>query len=482
MLDPKTGMSKAHTWTRGTPKAPPLPLEVTTGDTILTHPLHIGQHFVKQWTDLWAQHEDRQDTLAQKLKSLIDVAEAQPLKLITGDDVTQAMKYLAKNTALGIDHWSPEEWRRLPTTTHQAMAELLNRVEAGMAWPRHIVHNIIVLMGKPQGGTRPIALMPMLYRIWTKIRKPYIEQWEQQHAGPWDAAVKGSSALRAAYHSQFYDEIGHYLQYTNGTILFDMEKFYDNVDVHKLITLATKHEYPTILLTLGLQMHMGIRGLKCYNMHPGFKQPSNGIIAGCTQSTTFAKILLMDAMIEAHRGWITHNSLHTQIRTFVDDIRVTTREPMIAVRKKSSKTVPTFTKHLKEIGCKIGSKTTCLGSNQAIRDHLLKTLRAQKIRAQTAYASKDLGILTAVGVRRRSSTISKRLRVAKARAIRANKLAMIDRRATTLYKTGVYPQATYGVETIGLSPTQATELRAIASQLSALGIEEDALSPLWQWW
>eukprot|EP00973_Karenia_brevis_P012876 1747469-Karenia_brevis.AAC.1 len=25
-------------------------------------------------------------------------------------------------------------------------------------------------MGKPQGGTRPIALMPMLYRIWTKIR------------------------------------------------------------------------------------------------------------------------------------------------------------------------------------------------------------------------------------------------------------------------------------------------------------------------
>ena len=55
MLDPTTGMSKAHTWTRGTNKAPPLPLTVHKEHEILTHPLHIGQHFVEQWTGLWAQ-------------------------------------------------------------------------------------------------------------------------------------------------------------------------------------------------------------------------------------------------------------------------------------------------------------------------------------------------------------------------------------------------------------------------------------------
>eukprot|EP00973_Karenia_brevis_P012472 1692430-Karenia_brevis.AAC.1 len=57
---------------------------------------------------------------------------------------------------------------------------------------------MIVLMGKPQWGSRPIALMPILYRIWTKVRKPYIQKWERANAGLWDAAVEGSSAFRAA--------------------------------------------------------------------------------------------------------------------------------------------------------------------------------------------------------------------------------------------------------------------------------------------
>ena len=57
------------------------------------------------------------------------------------------------------------------------------------------------------GGSRPIALMPMLYRLYTKIRRPYIIQWELAHQGPWDAAVKGSSALRAGLLSLLRDEM-----------------------------------------------------------------------------------------------------------------------------------------------------------------------------------------------------------------------------------------------------------------------------------
>ena len=52
-------------------------------------------------------------------------------------------------------------------------------------------------MGKPNGGVRPIALMTMIYRLWSKIRGHEIRQWEDLHKGPWDAAIRGSSALRA---------------------------------------------------------------------------------------------------------------------------------------------------------------------------------------------------------------------------------------------------------------------------------------------
>ena len=46
-----------------------------------------------------------------------------------------------------------------------------------------------------------IAFMPMLYRVWTKVRRIHISRWEKHHAGPWDAAIRGSSALRAAISS-----------------------------------------------------------------------------------------------------------------------------------------------------------------------------------------------------------------------------------------------------------------------------------------
>ena len=91
-------------------------------------------------------------------------------------------------------------------------------------------------MGKPDGtDTRPIALMPMIYRLWTKIRKPELSEWERLAAGEWDAARAGSSALRAACLSLFQDELHVLLGEHVSAMLWAMEKFYDNVLVQMLI-------------------------------------------------------------------------------------------------------------------------------------------------------------------------------------------------------------------------------------------------------
>ena len=59
-----------------------------------------------------------------------------------------------------------------------------------------------------------------------------------------------------------------------------------------MVEEAEKLEYPTFLLSLGLQMHMTPRGFRCYGYCPGQVLAGNGIIAGCTQSTTYTKIYL----------------------------------------------------------------------------------------------------------------------------------------------------------------------------------------------
>ena len=127
----------------------------------------------------------------------------------------------------------------------------------------------------------------MLYRPYTKIRRPYIIRWELAHQGPWDAAVKGSSALRAGLPSLLRDEMAIRLGKDSLVTLWDMEKFYGDIDIEILFEEAALLEYPTILLSLGLQMHMGPRGLRCYGYCPGQVLAGNGIIAGCTQSITY---------------------------------------------------------------------------------------------------------------------------------------------------------------------------------------------------
>eukprot|EP00973_Karenia_brevis_P040255 5560678-Karenia_brevis.AAC.1 len=142
---------------------------------------------------------------------------------IDDEIVARAIQILKTTTA--VDLWSPADLRRLPSKALRGLADILHVVEANATWPSHLLSNIIVLMGKPQGGTRPIAPMPMLYRIWTKVRvrKPYIQKWERANAGPWDAAIEGSSALRAALTSMFGNELAFYKWDATLSTLCDME-------------------------------------------------------------------------------------------------------------------------------------------------------------------------------------------------------------------------------------------------------------------
>ena len=57
------------------------------------------------------------------------------------------------------------------------------------------------------------------------------------------------------------DELAVRLGKDSLVTLWDMEKFYDNIDIGILIQEAIAFEYSITLLRLGLQMHMAPRGL-----------------------------------------------------------------------------------------------------------------------------------------------------------------------------------------------------------------------------
>ena len=150
-----------------------------------------------------------------------------PSDEITVSLIRRGAKSIKANTGTGMDLWSPHDVANTTDEGLEELAEIYTGIEKSCTWPLQTFLNIIGLMGK-ENGTRPIGLMPMIYRIWSKMRRSDVRLWEDIWAGPWDAAIRGSSGLRAAIMATFVEEVASYNHETIITILWDMEKFYDN--------------------------------------------------------------------------------------------------------------------------------------------------------------------------------------------------------------------------------------------------------------
>ena len=166
-------------------------------------------HYKDTWNQIWGKHH--QDIQTNRAWMAVTKAMAltqdsqQPRDPITPEMVMRASKMLKKGTSIGVD-WCEVEWLRSMTyEVAVQVAKLLNSIEMEAAWLAQTLTNIIVLMGKPAGGVRPIALMPMLYRLWTKVRRDESRLWDTAHTGPWDTAIRGSSAFRAAVMGAMFD-------------------------------------------------------------------------------------------------------------------------------------------------------------------------------------------------------------------------------------------------------------------------------------
>ena len=135
---------------------------------------------LREWGNIWTQEigDKMAKEMWSKIRQLIITSRAHNADIddITEEDVKRGIKMMSSGTAVGIDQWSPGRWKQLSPEAIEAITHFFRYIEKHGVWPGHIYFNIIVLMGKPTGGSRPIALMPMLYRLYTKVRRPYIIQ------------------------------------------------------------------------------------------------------------------------------------------------------------------------------------------------------------------------------------------------------------------------------------------------------------------
>ena len=112
-------------------------------------------------------------------------------------------------TAIGLDQHAFKDIALLPAQALGSLGETVRQCFVKLAIPTLSLLQLLVLLGKKNGGSRTIAILHTTYRLTMRLVSAHISQWNVNFAGTWDSALKGNSALRAHVARTMGIELAH---------------------------------------------------------------------------------------------------------------------------------------------------------------------------------------------------------------------------------------------------------------------------------
>ena len=272
--------------------------------TYVTDPNEAVEIRGRKWHELWgrddAQYEDLTRMMNKERLACIDEDAEQQVCM---QQVEAGIKKCSADTVPGTDGWTGREFRMLPEAALQELANLMTDINRWVSWPAQVLDNIIVLLRKAVGGERPICLAAGIVKLWEAIHFGTVDEWESSRAGFWDDAIKGSSALRAAALRRLEAETATLLGEEFCFVLWDAEKFYDNIDMMKLYKLSADCGMDRRQMLLGMQVLMAPRRVKIGKVMGLPIRPMNGMTAGLKRSNLYARFYFHNFLDTMHRRY-----------------------------------------------------------------------------------------------------------------------------------------------------------------------------------
>ena len=257
-------------------------------------------HRACEWEKIWITQDEEWEHLRRVYLQARAEAQRSPYApTYTAQDIKRIIHATNIAKGYGADQVSAGFLRYLPDEAYEEIAALFRAMDALILPPLQMMQTIIALIGKPDGGERPIGLLSFLYRVYMKLHRLEVEQWEQDSPAPWDQAVKGNSALRTALKALLRDEF-HQLddEYTLNVFL-DIRKFYDHIDWRRLFIRGSQYGFPPFILVMSLPIHLAPRYLRIGGLYSRPIQPIRGVVAGDSQANSLAKAILYHIFVRA---------------------------------------------------------------------------------------------------------------------------------------------------------------------------------------
>ena len=459
----KSGARAAHLMTTANSRVQEPPDVVIADGRVISEPVRVLESRVRFWSGFWGSREVNKDE--NWLREVKTAAERQlpDRDPIEYHQVEYAIAHSPVRTGVGSDLWGARQWHFLPHEGKQMLTNILNDIESTLTFPAQVLLTVIALLGKLTGGERPITLTTGLYRLYSRIRKPFVSEWESRRAGFWDSAVKGSTPLRAALIRELYNEVASYLGVTVTQILWDMEKFYDLLRPDIMAKLALKLEYPVLPLYLGLLVHRAARVLSLKGCFSEPHLPGISILAGCFQSVAWTRCFLYDVLEDVHNRY-----KPITIHSWVDDLSQRVQGLRASVLSKTVQAASDLVSALRKKGARISPKSAILSSDPKLSRRVQQLLRGRGVDLKVAVDARDLGLDATVAKRRRVGTFKARFAKGAARAKVIRRLVRVNKKAALLARTGAKPQMVWGHQGKGMPPTTIRKLKATLAVCSGL--------------
>ena len=442
--DLKQGMGKVHAWARD--KVDPYVTEYAQDGDLVTEPLQVVRAKIKGWQKYWNKEGDL-PRVQWALDTVSKAAEqAEPMQPFTVPQLEAALAKTRNSCGLGSDWLEPALLKKAPKAAKQDLVNQMTGWEATGAVPAQLVCNIVKLLVKPDAGDRPITLMPMPVRLLFKMRSKETSAWGTAQQRHWDAAVRGSSALRAALAQKLMDELAPLEGFFRACVLWDLEKFYDNISLDNLVRAALQYQYPPQLLRLGLRCYLGPRLIVWRGVAAEWLAPTCSICAGCVRANDMARVVMYDVLDGMHL-----QDPSNQLCQFVDDVQSAhNATSALEVTDKAADAAIDFIETCTRVNLVVsGTKSCVLSRHKGVAEAIITKVKASTGRTlEHATAAKSLG-LQVNSTRRRAP--GRRMCAAAKRVARARLLGRSKKVAKRVFTTAAWQQVAYAAAVDGVS-------------------------------
>ena len=319
----------------------------------------------------------------------------------------------------GVENIGLLDAKRLPDQALEELAGQMNDWESQGTLPWQSLPSIVNLAKKPGGGDRALGLLGWVYWLYIRARAGYVQQWSLDNAMQWDAALAGKSALMEAATRVFMDETARELGITSASFQWDVEAFYDSMQIVMTLKAALKLHFPPQLLGPVACAHMGPRLLRTCSAVSMPIWPTSSILAGCGTGPALASCLLNEALIVTNAQM---GPRGVSSRAWIDNVTQRCEGTRARVIAQLAEAGDLFAKQIRNLNLVISGKSTVTASDVLME----KALRGAVAKGTKGWASvKIASVVEDLGIDRGRVAVRRRRRAGRRIHIGAKKIAKI---------------------------------------------------------